>query len=173
MAALKILDNGDIEPQEFLAPGPCFRPYTVHAVDLSDDCGRSHGDGAKNIARDPADRFGSTANYLRQAAGRLAFRGIGSALQRGTRPRAHEPPADVNLGLTRITRLDAPASDRLCAEPTSASVAHSSVYAYNAADQRPGDCTLSDRLRGCPASRRPGPRQRPALSVQSGCRRAS
>ena len=68
MAALKILDHGDIAPQEFNGSWAGafghtqFMPSTflTTAIDLD-------GDGRKNIASSPADALGSTANFLRKA----------------------------------------------------------------------------------------------------------
>ena len=68
MAALKIVDNGDVAPQEFYGSWAGafghtqFMPSTflTTAVDLD-------GDGQKNIASSPADALGSTANYLHKA----------------------------------------------------------------------------------------------------------
>ena len=68
MAALKILDHGDIAPQEFNGSWAGafghtqFMPSTflTTAIDLD-------GDGRKNIASSPADALGSTANFLHKA----------------------------------------------------------------------------------------------------------
>jgi lytic murein transglycosylase len=68
MAALKILDHGDIAPQEFVGSWAGafghtqFMPSTflTTAVDLD-------GDGRKNIASSAADALGSTANYLHKS----------------------------------------------------------------------------------------------------------
>src|ERR1019366_9079063 len=68
MAALRILDHGDIAPQEFYGSWAGafghtqFMPSTflTTAVDLD-------GDGRKNIASSPADALGSTANFLHKA----------------------------------------------------------------------------------------------------------
>src|ERR1700735_5139961 len=65
IAALKIIDRGDLEPDEMIGsgggePGPTqFLPthYFNYAVDYD-------GDGRRNLLRSPEDVIGSTANYI-------------------------------------------------------------------------------------------------------------
>ena len=74
IAALKILDHGDIAPEEFYGSWAGafghtqFMPSTFlgMAVDLD-------GDGRRNIASSAADSLGSTANYLRKSGWRAGM----------------------------------------------------------------------------------------------------
>ena len=74
IAALKILDHGDIAPEEFYGSWAGafghtqFMPSTFlgMAVDLD-------GDGRRNIASSAADSLGSTANYLHKSGWRAGM----------------------------------------------------------------------------------------------------
>jgi lytic murein transglycosylase len=179
MAALKILDNGDIEPQEFLGSWAGafghtqFMPSTflTTAVDLD-------GDGRKNIARDPADALGSTANYLRQAGWTPGLPwGLEVRLPAGyagPSGRTNRQPMST-WASHGITRLDGtPLSEGRAALLLPADrngpaflVTHNfeAVYAYNAAESYAlAICTLSDRLRGWPGIQTPWPTDDAALS---------
>jgi lytic murein transglycosylase len=179
MAALKILDHGDIAPEEFMGSWAGafghtqFMPSTflTTAVDLD-------GDGRKNIASDPADALGSTANYLHKAGW---THGLGWGFEvrlpegySGPSGRTNRQPMST-FASHGITRLDgSPLGEGRAALLLPAgrngpgflvTRNFDSVYAYNAAESYAlAICILSDRLRGRPGIATPWPTDDPGLS---------
>jgi len=179
MAALKILDHGDIAPEEFMGSWAGafghtqFMPSTflTTAVDMN-------GDGRKNIASDPADALGSTANYLHKAGW---THGLGWGFEvrppqdySGPSGRTNRQPMS-SWAARGVTRLDGSglgegrAALLLPAGRNGPAflVTHNfdAVYAYNAAESYAlAICVLSDRLRGRPGIQTPWPTDDPGLS---------
>ncbi|HXY58029.1 MAG TPA: lytic murein transglycosylase [Methylocystis sp.] len=181
MAALKILDRGDIAPEEFMGSWAGafghtqFMPSTFlsTAVDLD-------GDGRRNIASDPADALGSTANFLRKAGW---THGLGWGFEvrlpegySGPHGRTARLPLSAWAG-HGITRLDGsklgegraalllPAGRNGPAFLVTRNF--DAVYGYNAAESYAlAICILSDRLRGRPGIQTPWPTDDPGLSRQ-------
>jgi lytic murein transglycosylase len=179
IAALKILDSGDIRPEEFVGSWAGafghtqFMPSTFlgTAVDLD-------GDGRRNIASSAADSLGSTANYLRKSGWRPAERwGFEVKLPEGysgPSGRNHKQPMSFWEG-RGISRLDGgglgggsaglllPAGKNGPAFLVTRNF--DAVYAYNAAESYAlAICVLSDRLRGRPGIQTPWPTDDPGLS---------
>jgi len=179
IAALKILDAGDIKPEEFLGSWAGafghtqFMPSTflTTAVDLD-------GDGRRNIASSIPDALGSTANFLRKAGWTSGMRwGFEVSL-----PDGYSGPSGRNLRKPMsfwashgITRFDGSA----LGEGSAALIVpagrqgpaflvtqnFNAVYGYNAAESYAlAICVLSDRLRGKPGIQTPWPTDDPGLS---------
>ena len=179
IAALKILDHGDIAPQEFNGSWAGafghtqFMPSTflTTAVDLD-------GDGRKNIASSPADALGSTANFLHKAGW---VHGLGWGFEvrlpegySGPSGRTNRQPTSVfsahgvrrlnggGLGEGRAALL-LPAGRGGPAFLVTRNF--DAVYGYNAAESYAlAICILSDRLRGKPGIQTPWPTDDPGLS---------
>ncbi len=179
IAALKILDHGDIAPQEFVGSWAGafghtqFMPSTflTTAVDLD-------GDGRKNIASSAADALGSTANYLHKSGWtrglpwgfevRLPEGYSGPSGRTNRQPMSHWAAHGIakldggSLGEGKAALL-LPAGRR----GPAFLVTHNfdAIYAYNAAESYAlAICILSDRLRGRPGIQTPWPTDDPGLS---------
>ena len=179
MAALKILDHGDIAPEEFNGSWAGafghtqFMPSTflTTAVDLD-------GDGRRNIASSPADALGSTANFLHKA-GWVPGLGWGFEVRlpsgySGPVGRTNRQPMSA-FAARGVTRLDGgslgsgrgalllPAGRSGPAFVVTRNF--DAVYGYNAAESYAlAICVLSDRLRGKPGIQTPWPTDDPGLS---------
>ncbi len=179
MAALKILDHGDIAPQEFYGSWAGafghtqFMPSTflTTAVDLD-------GDGRKNIASSPADALGSTANFLHKAgwvpglgwgfevrlpegyagpSGRTNRQSMSAFSAHGVRRLDGGGLGEGRAALLLPAGRNGPAF--LVTRDFDA------VYGYNAAESYAlAICVLSDRLRGKPGIQTPWPTDDPGLS---------
>jgi lytic murein transglycosylase len=179
MAALKILDHGDIAAEEFLGSWAGafghtqFMPSTFlsTAVDLD-------GDGRKNIASSAADALGSTANYLHKSgwshgqpwgfevrlpegfsgpSGRTNRQPMSSWAARGIRRLDGGSLGEGKAALLLPAGRNGPAF--LVTRNFDA------IYAYNAAESYAlAICILSDRLRGRPGVQTPWPTDDPGLS---------
>lgn len=179
VAALKILDSGDILADEFMGSWAGafghtqFMPSTFlgTAVDLD-------GDGRRNIASSAPDSLGSTANFLRKGGWRAGEPwGFEVKLPEGYsgpsgRTRRLPMSAWAAKGLTRIDGGglgDGTAALLLPAgrDGPAFLVTHNfdAVYGYNAAESYAlAICILSDRLRGRPGIQTPWPTDDPGLS---------
>ena len=179
VAALRILDSGDVAPEEFYGSWAGafghtqFMPSTFlrMAVDLD-------GDGRRNIASSAADSLGSTANYLRKSGWRSGIPwGFEVRLPEsysGPSGRSHRQ--SMGFWQSRgITRLDGAG----LGEGTAALLLPAgrngpaflvtknfdAVYTYNAAESYAlAICVLSDMLRGRPGIQTPWPTDDPGLS---------
>jgi lytic murein transglycosylase len=179
MAALKILDHGDIASEEFVGSWAGafghtqFMPSTFlsTAVDLD-------GDGRRNIASSAADALGSTANYLHKSgwshgqpwgfevrlpegysgpSGRTNRQPMSSWAARGVRRIDGGALGEGRAALLLPAGRNGPAF----------LVTHNfdAIYAYNAAESYAlAICILSDRLRGRPGIQTPWPTDDPGLS---------
>ena len=121
IAALKIIDRGDLEPDEMVGSWAGelgqtqFLPthYFTYAVDYD-------GDGRRNLLRSPEDVIGSTANYI---ANGLKWRRGEPWLQEVRVPRQsalgsgrpHHPVAALQMGAARrdLSRRQGPAVGRI------------------------------------------------------------
>lgn len=179
VAALKILDSGDILPEEFMGSWAGafghtqFMPSTFlgTAVDLD-------GDGRRNIASSAPDSLGSTANFLRKGGWRAGEPwGFEVKLPEGYsgpsgRTRRLPMSAWAAKGIARIDGGglgDGTAALLLPAgrEGPAFLVTRNfdAVYGYNAAESYAlAICVLSDRLRGRPGIQTPWPTDDPGLS---------
>lgn len=179
IAALKILDHGDIAPEEFYGSWAGafghtqFMPSTFlgMAVDLD-------GDGRRNIASSAADSLGSTANYLRKSGWRAGMPwGFEVRLPEGySGPSGRKGRQSMGFWQSRgVTRLDGgglgegaaalllPAGRNGPAFLVTKNF--DAVYAYNASESYAlAICILSDRLRGRPGIQTPWPTDDPGLS---------
>ncbi|MFO1124466.1 MAG: lytic murein transglycosylase [Methylocystis sp.] len=177
--ALKILDSGDIAPQEFYGSWAGafghtqFMPSTflTKAVDLD-------GDGRRNIASSAADALGSTANYLRKSGWRSGMPwGFEVRLPEsysGPSGRTHRQSMGFwqSRGVTRLDGSglgDGSAALLLPAGRNGPAFLvtknFDAVYAYNAAESYAlAICVLSDMLRGRPGIQTPWPTDDPGLS---------
>ncbi|MBM3563216.1 MAG: lytic murein transglycosylase [Alphaproteobacteria bacterium] len=179
VAALKILDSGDIAPEEFYGSWAGafghtqFMPSTflTKAVDLD-------GDGRRNIASSAADALGSTANYLRKSGWRSGMPwGFEVRLPEGySGPSGRTHRQSMGFWQSRgVTRLDGsglgegsaalllPAGRNGPAFLVTKNF--DAVYAYNAAESYAlAICVLSDMLRGRPGIQTPWPTDDPGLS---------
>ncbi|ATQ68048.1 MULTISPECIES: lytic murein transglycosylase [Methylosinus] len=179
IAALKILDSGDIAPQEFYGSWAGafghtqFMPSTFlrTAVDLD-------GDGRRNIASSAADSLGSTANYLHKSgyrpglrwgfevrlpdnysgpSGRTARQPMSAWASRGVSRLDGEPLGDGSAALLLPAGPNGPAF--LVTRNFDA------IYSYNAAESYAlAISILSDRLRGRPGVQGAWPTDDPGLS---------
>jgi len=179
MAALKILDHGDIAPEEFMGSWAGafghtqFMPSTfmTTAVDLD-------GDGRKNIASSAADALGSTANFLHKAGfvhgmpwgfevrlpdgysgphGRTNRQPMSSFAAHGVRRLDGGSLGEGRGALLTPAGLDGPAFV--------VTRNFDAVYGYNAAESYAlAICILADRLRGRPGIQTPWPTDDPGLS---------
>lgn len=179
IAALKILDSGDVAKDEMLGSWAGafghtqFMPSTFlgTAVDLD-------GDGRRNIASSAADSLGSTANYLRKSGWRSGETwGFEVRLPEGyggPSGRTRKQPMShwESLGITRLdggalgsgsAGLMLPAGRNGPAFLVTRNF--DAIYAYNAAESYAlAICVLSDRLRGRPGIQTPWPTDDPGLS---------
>ncbi len=179
IAALKILDHGDIAPEEFYGSWAGafghtqFMPTTflTKAVDLD-------GDGRRNIASSAADALGSTANYLHKSGWRSGMPwGFEVRLPEGySGPSGRTHRQSMGFWQSRgVTRLDGsglgegsaalllPAGRNGPAFLVTKNF--DAVYAYNAAESYAlAICVLSDMLRGRPGIQTPWPTDDPGLS---------
>ncbi|MBM3651714.1 MAG: lytic murein transglycosylase [Alphaproteobacteria bacterium] len=179
IAALKILDSGDIAPEEFYGSWAGafghtqFMPTTflTKAVDLD-------GDGRRNIASSAADALGSTANYLHKSGWRSGMPwGFEVRLPEGySGPSGRTHRQSTGYWQSRgVTRLDGsglgegsaalllPAGRNGPAFLVTKNF--DAVYAYNAAESYAlAICVLSDMLRGRPGIQTPWPTDDPGLS---------
>jgi len=179
VAALKILDSGDIRADEFMGSWAGafghtqFMPSTFLGAAVDHD-----GDGRRNIASSAADSLGSTANYLHKSGWRAGDRwGFEVRLPEGysgPSGRTHKQPMSFWEG-RGITRLDGsglgggsaglllPAGRNGPAFLVTRNF--DAVYAYNAAESYAlAICVLSDRLRGRPGIQTAWPTDDPGLS---------
>ncbi|MBI3274384.1 MAG: lytic murein transglycosylase, partial [Methylocystis sp.] len=179
IAAMKILQSGDIAPQEFVGSWAGafghtqFMPSTflATAVDLD-------GDGRRNIASSAVDALGSTANYLRKSGWRHGLRwGFEVRLPEGyAGPSGRTNRQPMSAWAARgITRLDGASLGEGSAALLLPAGRHGpaflvtrnfdAIYAYNAAESYAlAISVLSDRLRGLPGIRTPWPTDDPGLS---------
>ncbi|WP_036296593.1 lytic murein transglycosylase [Methylosinus sp. PW1] len=179
IAALKILQSGDIAPEEFNGSWAGafghtqFMPSTFlsTAVDLD-------GDGRRNIASSAADSLGSTANFLRKAGWRPGLRwGFEVSVPAGySGPSGRTTRQPMSAwGARGITRLDGgglgegQAALLLPAGRNGPAflVTHNfdAIYSYNAAESYAlAIAVLSDQLRGRPGIQTPWPTDDPGLS---------
>jgi lytic murein transglycosylase len=179
MAALKILDHGDIAPQEFVGSWAGafghtqFMPSTflTTAVDLD-------GDGRKNIASSAADALGSTANYLHKSGWTHGMPwGFEVRLPdgySGPSGRTNRQPMSswASRGIGRLDGGSLGEGRAALLLPAGRNgpaflVTHNfdAIYAYNAAESYAlAICVLSDRLRGRPGIQTPWPTDDPGLS---------
>lgn len=179
VAALKILDSGDIRAEEFMGSWAGafghtqFMPSTFlgAAVDLD-------GDGRRNIASSAADSLGSTANYLRRSGWRPGEAwGFEVKLPDGyAGPSGRTRKQPMSFWESRgVTRLDGgglgggsaglllPAGRNGPAFLVTKNF--DAIYAYNAAESYAlAICVLSDMLRGRPGIQTPWPTDDPGLS---------
>jgi lytic murein transglycosylase len=179
VAALKILDAGDIRPEEFMGSWAGafghtqFMPSTFlgTAVDLD-------GDGRRNIASSAADSLGSTANFLHKSGWRSGEHwGFEVRLPEnysGPTGRGHKQPMSFweSRGISRLdggglgggsAGLLLPAGKNGPAFLVTKNF--DAIYAYNAAESYAlAICVLSDRLRGRPGIQTPWPTDDPGLS---------
>jgi lytic murein transglycosylase len=179
VSALKILDGGDILPDEFMGSWAGafghtqFMPSTfmTTAVDLD-------GDGRRNIASSAADSLGSTANFLHKGGWRPGMpwgfevklpAGYSGPYGRGKRLPLSQWAA---RGLTRIDGGDLGEGSAALLLPAGregpaflVTRNFDAVYGYNAAESYAlAICVLSDRLRGKPGIQMPWPTDDPGLS---------
>lgn len=179
VAALKILDAGDIRSDEFVGSWAGafghtqFMPSTFlgTAVDLD-------GDGRRNIASSAADSLGSTANFLRKSGWRSGVRwGFEVRLPDGYsgpsgRSNRQSMASWAGRGISRLDGAglgDGTAALLLPAGRNGPAFLvtrnFDSIYAYNAAESYAlAICVLSDRLRGRPGIQAPWPTDDPGLS---------
>jgi len=181
MAALRILDAGDIRSDEFVGSWAGafghtqFMPSTFLATAIDLD-----GDGRRNIASSEADALGSTANYLRKSGWRPGVRwGFEVRLPAGyAGPSGRNNRQSMSSWAARgIARID---GGSLGGEGGTAALLlpagrngpaflvtqnFNAIYAYNAAESYAlAICVLSDRLRGRPGIQTPWPTDDPGLS---------
>jgi lytic murein transglycosylase len=180
IAALKVLQHGDIRADEFVGSWAGafghtqFMPSTflATAVDLD-------GDGRRNIASSAADSLGSTANYLRKSGWRNGMRwGFEVRLPSGYsgpsgRRNRQSMAAWEARGIRRIdgSSLGEAGSAALLLPAGRNGPAFlvtrnfDAIYAYNAAESYAlAISVLSDRLRGRPGIQAPWPTDDPGLS---------
>jgi lytic murein transglycosylase len=179
IAAMKILDHGDIAPEEFVGSWAGafghtqFMPSTflTTAVDLD-------GDGRRNIASSAADALGSTANFLHKAGWRPGIRwGFEVRLPQGysgASGRGHFQSMSswAAHGITKVdgsslgdgaTALLLPAGKNGPAFLVTKNF--NAIYGYNASESYALEiAVLSDRLRGRPGIQTPWPTDDPGLS---------
>ncbi len=179
ISALKILDSGDIVPDEFMGSWAGafghtqFMPSTFMstAVDLD-------GDGRRNIASSAADSRGSTANFLHKGGWRAGmpwgFEVKLPAGYSGPSGRTKRLPMShwAAHGLTRIDGGDLGDGAAALLLPAGrdgpaflVTRNFDAVYGYNAAESYAlAICVLSDRLRGKAGIQTPWPTDDPGLS---------
>jgi lytic murein transglycosylase len=179
IAALKILQHGDIKPEQFAGSWAGafghtqFMPSTFlrTAVDLD-------GDGTKDLINSVPDALGSTANYLRKSGWtpgvEWGFEARLPAHYAGPSGRGRKEPmaAWAARGITKIdgSRPSGPSAGLLLpAGPNGPAflVTHNfdAIYSYNAAESYAlAIALLSDRLRGRPGLQTPWPTNDPGLS---------
>jgi lytic murein transglycosylase len=179
IAALKILDSGDILPEEFYGSWAGafghtqFMPSTFlrTAVDLD-------GDGRRNIASSAADSLGSTANYLHKSGYRPGLRwGFEARLPAGySGPSGRTTRLPMSAWASRgIVRLDGqPLGEGQAALLLPAgrdgpaflvTRNFDAIFSYNAAESYAlAISILSDRLRGRPGIQSAWPTDDPGLS---------
>lgn len=180
IAALKILQGGDIRPEEFVGSWAGafghtqFMPSTflATAVDLD-------GDGRRDIVGSAADALGSTANYLRKSGFRPGLpwgfevrlpENYSGPSGRGTKqPMSFWASHGVARFDGRPLGEGGPAALLLPAGRNGPAFLvtrnFDAIYAYNAAESYAlAISVLSDRLRGLPGIRTPWPTDDPGLS---------
>jgi lytic murein transglycosylase len=180
VAALKIIDAGDVDPSKFLGSWAGafghtqFMPSTFlrMAVDLD-------GDGHRDLVGSVPDALGSTANYLRRN-GWISGETWGFEVRlpenyKGPSGRQRKQPlsAWAARGLTRIDGSPlgqgASAGLLLPAGPEGpaflVTANFDSIFSYNAAESYAlAIALLSNRLRGAPPMATPWPTEDPGLS---------
>ena len=179
IAALKILNSGDIRADEFVGSWAGafghtqFMPSTFLGTAVDHD-----GDGRRNIASSAADSLGSTANYLRKSGwrpgGRWGFEVRLPDGYSGPAGRTNRQPMS-SWAARGITRLDGgglgdgnaalllPAGRNGPAFLVTKNF--DAIYAYNAAESYAlAISVLSDMLRGRPGIQTPWPTDDPGLS---------
>ena len=179
VAALKILDSGDIRADEFIGSWAGafghtqFMPSTFLGTAVDHD-----GDGRRNIASSAADSLGSTANYLRKSGwrpgGRWGFEVRLPDGYSGPAGRTNRQPMSswASRGITRLdggglgdgnAALLLPAGRNGPAFLVTKNF--DAIYAYNAAESYAlAIAVLSDQLRGRPGIQTPWPTDDPGLS---------
>ncbi|NBV94124.1 MAG: lytic murein transglycosylase [Methylocystaceae bacterium] len=179
VAALKILDSGDIQAEEFLGSWAGafghtqFMPSTFLTTAVDHD-----GDGRRNIASSAPDALGSTANFLHKAGWRSGERwGFEVKLPSGyTGPSGRRHRQSLSQWEARgITKLDGSGLGEGSAAlllPAGAdgpaflvTKNFDAIYSYNASDAYAlAICVLSDLLRGGHGIQTPWPTDDPGLS---------
>ena len=183
MAALKIVDRGDVRLDEFVGSwagafgNTQFMPTTFVRLAVDMD-----GDGRRDVVGSVADALGSTANFLRGSGWVSGLPwGFEVALPenyRGPSGRGGKQPlaAWAKRGLTRIDGSGLAGSGAfgllLPAGPHGPAFLVSrnfdAFYSYNAAESYAlAIALLSDRLKGKPGCRPPGPPTIPACRAPS------
>ncbi len=179
IAAMKILDSGDIAAPEFMGSWAGafghtqFMPSTFLTTAVDHD-----GDGRRNVASSAADALGSTANYLHKSGWRPGLHwGYEVRLPEGyagPHGRTHRQPMSA-WAAKGITRLDGgPLGEGTAALLLPAgrdgpaflvTKNFDAIYSYNAAESYAlAICVLSDRLRGRPGIQTAWPTDDPGLS---------
>lgn len=179
IAALKILDSGDIAPEEFYGSWAGafghtqFMPSTFLRIAVDHD-----GDGRRNIASSAADALGSTANYLHKSGYRSGLRwGYEARVPDGySGPSGRTNRQPMSAWASRgVTRLDGqPLGEGSAALLLPAgrngpaflvTQNFDAIYSYNAAESYAlAISILSDRLRGRPGVQTAWPTDDPGLS---------
>jgi lytic murein transglycosylase len=180
IAALKIVDRGDVKPEEFTGSwagafgNTQFMPSTFLRLAVDMD-----GDGRRDVVGSVADALGSTANFLRSSGWVSGLPwGVEVALPenyRGPSGRGAKQPLSVwaKRGLTHVDGsalsgagafgLLLPAGPRGPAFLVSRNF--DAFYSYNAAESYAlAIALLSDRLKGKPGLQTPWPTDDPGLS---------
>ena len=179
IAALRILDSGDILPDEFLGSWAGafghtqFMPSTFLTTAVDHD-----GDGRKNIASSAPDALGSTANFLRKAGWRAGetwgFEVKLPADYSGPSGRTHRQSMSTweTRGLTQIDGGGLGGGSAALLLPAGrngpaflVTKNFDAIYSYNAAESYAlAICILSDMLRGGHGIQTPWPTDDPGLS---------
>ena len=179
IAALRILDSGDILPDEFLGSWAGafghtqFMPSTFLTTAVDHD-----GDGRKNIASSAPDALGSTANFLRKAGWRASetwgFEVKLPADYSGPSGRTHRQSMSTweTRGLTQIDGGGLGGGSAALLLPAGrngpaflVTKNFDAIYSYNAAESYAlAICILSDMLRGGHGIQTPWPTDDPGLS---------
>ncbi len=179
MSALKILDHGDIAPEEFYGSWAGafghtqFMPSTFLALAVDLD-----GDGRRNIVSSIPDALGSTANFLHKAGWQRGLPwGFEVRLPQGYsgpsgRKNRQSMSSFAALGVRRLdggglgegrAALLLPAGRNGPAFLVTRNF--DAIYGYNAAESYAlAICILSERLRGRPGIQTPWPTDDPGLS---------
>lgn len=179
IAALRILDSGDILPDEFLGSWAGafghtqFMPSTFLTTAVDHD-----GDGRKNIASSAPDALGSTANFLRKAGWRAGetwgFEVKLPADYSGPSGRTHRQSMSTweTRGLTKVDGGGLGGGSAALLLPAGrngpaflVTKNFDAIYSYNAAESYAlAICILSDMLRGGHGIQTPWPTDDPGLS---------
>lgn len=178
VAALKILDSGDIQAEEFLGSWAGafghtqFMPSTFLTTAVDHD-----GDGRRNIASSAPDALGSTANFLRKAGWRAGERwGFEVKLPSGySGPSGRRQRQSLSQwqarGITKLDGGDLGTGSAALLLPAGAdgpaflvTKNFDAIYSYNASDSYAlAICVLSDLLRGGQGIQTPWPTDDPGL----------